>query len=758
MAIAFSGYRYGGAGPNVASVVINPNSGGSGSSGSACVVGDWMIMIMTGGAAPGDMNMVGDLSGWTIVRAFAASNGALSFQTGVWIKRRESGDTTYTWPLDGTGQGAYWTLTWYSGAEDAFGGTFWDRNGHGTSLTNVAPSVTTTMNGSMVVSISTERTIATETDSQISVNNGMTKRLFNTMPPTTGDQNVSVADKIMAVAGASGDTTWTYPNTQANNGIAGHIWLTPKIYEPSADVPVIVGTPTTAGSATNTHQLTLNVPNDVVGGLQVGDILVAALRGQSSNSPYDWTNASFTRQGPAFIPASSDGRVTGFFTHVVTNPGSEPSSYLFTTHVSYGARVAGVLCVVRGANPTPSGYYDSYIGDSISGGRSISSYPAFDPSLVLMLGANELIPTYNHTPTNPPDNFTTVAEIVTTGDVSSTSRTYLWVGARELTGSVNTVGAPDTDITWSVMNGVVAQSIAFAPTNPYALDYTAKLGDTGSILTHAYVRVGDTGSTMSKISGMRAMLPRYRTVQDMLSQDEIYWAHRGGSRDFPEMSLYAYGQAALLSYGCLELSLARTSDGVWFGLHDENLNRTSGTTGLGAASTMTWAQVQTYEILGSMAANNPTQPNRPYARLEDILDTYSHHLFVIDVKYATAYREELLNILDSYGGAERFIGKSYGVGSAGFASSFTARGYQRWGYFYGSDIPSLNTTHVNQWTLIGMDYAASQSNWDTLASYRTNGQRMMGHICPDLAAVATARGKGAAGFMVSGVRAVDPFI
>jgi len=758
MAVAFAGYRFGGTTVDAPSVTIDPNAGGSGSGGPACAVGDWMVLVFTGGAAAADMNTPGDLAGWTIVRAYAPMTGTTAFQTGIWMKRRELGETSYVWPLDGTGYIPYWTISWYSGAQDAFAGTFWDRNGNATNLTNIAPSVTTTINDSVVVSISTERTVAAETDGQITVDNSMTKRLFNTMPVSVGDQNVSIADKLITTAGVSGDTTWTYPNTQTNNGLAGHIWFTPAVIPPTpGSVPTIVGTTSTGSSATSAYELTLTVPSDAPGGLQAGDILVAALRGQVSNSTYDWSNASFARQGPAFVPASSLGRVTGFFTHIVTDPGSEPASYLFSTNVSFQGRLAGALFVVRGANPTLAGYNDDYTGTSITTGRSIPSYVANNPSLVLMLGANELTAGNSHTPTNPPDNFTTIADIVTAGDPGATSRTYLWVGSRALSGSAATVGAPDTDIQWSVANGPAAQSIAFLPTNPYALDLTAKLGDTGDVLSDAYVRMGDTGGIMTQISAMRAMLPRYPTVSGMLALPEFYMAHRGGSRDFPEMTAFAYGQSSLLSYGCLELSLARTSDGVWFGLHDADINRTSGTSGLPAASTMTWATVQGYQVLGSMAADNPTQADRPYARLQDILDAYSHHLFIVDIKYANTYREELLDILDSYGGNERFIGKAYGVGTNSFATSCANRGYQRWGYFYASDIASLTSGYVNQWTLIGMDYNASQGDWDTLAGYRTNGQRMTGHICPNMAAVATARSKGATGFMISGTTVVDPY-
>ena len=745
MAVTFGGYRYGGTGANVSSINLNPNSGGTASAGNSCNAGDWMIVVITGGSNLVDTNVPGDGAGWTIVRSYSTMTGATAFQTGIWMKRRELGETSYTWPLDGTGNGVYWTILWYNGAQDAFAGAFWDRNGNATSVTNIAPSVTTTVDNSLVVSISTERTVATETDSQISVDNGMTKQCF-TQQPTSGDQNVSVADKTVVIAGTSGDTTWTYPNAQTNNGVAGHIWFTPSA-APTSGAPYIVSTAETitAGSGSS---ITINVPS----GYQTGDLLVAALRNQASNSPTDWVNAAFTRAGPAFVANSTTARVTGFYTHEIT--GTEPASYTFTVGVS-ASRSVGALFLVRGADPSWVAYYDSATGDAITNGRTIPSYAANDPALVLEFAASEFASPNDHIPSNYPDNFTQITEVYTSSN-TGISRTYMWLGSRELTGTASTVGSTDTDIAWGAPSAPVALSIAFRPAGTLNPDFTAKIGDTGGILTDVTVRVGDTGNTLSQISGMRAMLPRYYNVSQMLSLPEFFWAHRGGSRDFPEMSSYAYGQSALISYGCLELSLARTSDGVWFGLHDADINRTSGTTGLAAASAMTWATVQGYQILGSMAANNSTQPNRPYAKLQDILDAYSKHLFVVDIKYANTYREELLDILDSYGGPERFVGKAYGVGSTSFATSCANRGYQTWGYFYASDIPSLTSQYVNQWTIIGMDYTAAQSDWDTLAGYRTNGQRMSGHICPDSSAVATARSKGATGFMVSGVESARP--
>lgn len=275
------------------------------------------------------------------------------------------------------------------------------------------------------------------------------------------------------------------------------------------------------------------------------------------------------------------------------------------------------------------------------------------------------------------------------------------------------------------------------------------------------LRVG-TPSGLKNILGARMIQPKYGTVADMLADDEFYWAHRGGSAVFPEMSEYAYGQSALLGWPVLEMSLSRTSDGVWFGLHDKHLDRVAlGTTGSTLDPTqMTWAQVQQYQILGSTASTNPSQPPRPFARLETVLDRHPDHLFVIDPKLQVSLSKsnEVLDILDSRGGPERFITKWFGPGDYqdAFISASHARNYEIWGFFYQHNIEAgLTQAEVERYTLIGMDYNASQASWDALRVL-AGSRRMIGHICPNQAAVDTARSKGATGFQCSGVRAIRP--
>lgn len=304
--------------------------------------------------------------------------------------------------------------------------------------------------------------------------------------------------------------------------------------------------------------------------------------------------------------------------------------------------------------------------------------------------------------------------------------------------------------TYNGVAGLIA--IPAAPPSPSGLGI--KISD-GTGLADAYLKVSDGDGNLSTPGGLRVVKPGYSTVTAMLASTPFYIAHRGGSRDFAEMSLYAYGQSALWGYGALELSLARTSDGVWFGLHDADINRTSGTTGLAAASTMTWSEVQNYQILGSVAANNPTQPNRPYMKLEELLDMYyPSHIIFVDTKYASSYIAEFVSIISALPGTpqDHIVGKSFGVG-AQFADAMRTAGFKVWGYYYQGDAASNIATWESHYDILGMDYNADASAWATVTSFN---KPVIGHICPTVTAANTALGHGAQGLMCSGVKAITP--
>ena len=260
------------------------------------------------------------------------------------------------------------------------------------------------------------------------------------------------------------------------------------------------------------------------------------------------------------------------------------------------------------------------------------------------------------------------------------------------------------------------------------------------------------------VSLIVAIKPGYSSVTAMLASTPFYIAHRGGGVSWPEMSLYAYTHSIIKGYKALELSLARTSDGVWFGLHDATLDRTSGVTGV-TASAKTWAQIQTYQILGSTATGDPSQPNRPYMRWEEIIAAYyPSHVIFVDPKAALAFKSELMAMMNALPGTPqnhlicKYFGVEGGTGNTGWAKLAADNGYHRWGYFYQADSANF-ATYQGRWDILGMDSGADQATWNTMLTY---GKPVIGHTISDQTAATSALTKGANGLMVSQTNVIVP--
>jgi Glycerophosphoryl diester phosphodiesterase family len=250
--------------------------------------------------------------------------------------------------------------------------------------------------------------------------------------------------------------------------------------------------------------------------------------------------------------------------------------------------------------------------------------------------------------------------------------------------------------------------------------------------------------TLEQVTEIRGIPGGYTSVADMLSR-RFYGAHRGGSLSFPEMSMYGYTQMANWGWGVLELSVARTKDYAMFGMHDDTFLRTSG---VNAKSTdLLWADVEQLRITAGETIN-PAQTTRRYARAEDILRAYGgSHIIFLDPKYMINepwLADELLDIALEYSPPEMLVGKYFGTGR-GWSYMCRQRGIKTWGYFYDTGLSSL-PTYAKDWDILGMNWDASQSAWDTILAYN---KPVMGHICASTAAIDTAFTKGASGVMCS---------
>lgn len=258
-------------------------------------------------------------------------------------------------------------------------------------------------------------------------------------------------------------------------------------------------------------------------------------------------------------------------------------------------------------------------------------------------------------------------------------------------------------------------------------------------------------------SNIEIMLPGPVDVESFMSNLPMYSAHRGGSADWPQHSLRAYTQSVYRGYPCLEVSIQRTLDGVLVCNHDPSINGIvyGGVSGLPDISAMTWADITNYQI--RPPDRHLERGPEPFLRLVDLLDVYGEsHIFMIDPKnISSTHYSSILDLLDSRGGPDRFLGKWVGSNLT-WSNALKARSYDSWGAFFSSDWTpgsGFNSSWADQWTMLGLNYDASQAHWDEILA---TGKKIIGHICPDEASVEMARSKGAVGFQVSGIDLVDP--
>ena len=234
-----------------------------------------------------------------------------------------------------------------------------------------------------------------------------------------------------------------------------------------------------------------------------------------------------------------------------------------------------------------------------------------------------------------------------------------------------------------------------------------------------------------------------RSVEEMLKTPKFFVAHRGGSASWPEHTERAYSQCPIFKCHGLEMSCGQSSDGVWFGCHDQSLSR------LVPALTKpvdqyTWSEIK--------AAASQTE-NMP-ARLDWLIEHYiDSHVLVVDPKYKTGKWEEFLAVFK--GLENKIIFKAYGDTQWAF-DPIRAKGVKTWGYAYAGDKAK---SWYADWAagktcdVLSMEYTAAQDIWTEL---KASGKPLVSHIPSVPESVKMGWDKGADGTICSNPKACLP--
>lgn len=703
---------------------------------------------VTYGATPGTPDMVTSRTSRFFYYAVKSQNDI------------DSIPTTLTWTISATPGRAAAVVARATGIdlddiEDSASTSF---AGGSTSLT--IPGITTVNATTLLVAgIHQQNSANTGSPTVTSLLTGFDEYKTSPSGSTLANTGAIIGYQYLTSAGPTGSVSPTFDSTTTVLGgelvaFKAGPWSPPVISRPT-----IVGVATTYQTAAAITSFTINKPS----GVQDGDLLVMALSGQSPTATGDFTLDGWSRVSQGFVGGTSN-RITGFYALPVPSAAAlTQNSFTFTaTDSAAGGRVVAEMFIVRGADLDNPLVGISPYGTVASQTITVQPpTPATSKNLLLVTYNAQFVSGIDYSIASEPSGMT--QHIYLPSSTAPQSKTILAVYQQDIE-----AGAPGAKaLTWtgaqSQTSGVaiIIRALGEVDPNPgLDVQYTSAT-DTLSTAHLYYTSTTDTLSTPLEI---RPVPSGYSSVSAMLAQSPFYVAHRGGSADWPEMSLHAYTQAVFWGVGAIEVSLARTSDGVWFGLHDASLDRTSLNTGGGngttlVASNMTWAQVQAYQIQYPNVANSSSLP-KPYMRWEEIIEAYyPSHVIFVDPKVATAYIDELLTMMDALPGTptDHFVAKSYGVSGgvpnvSGWIHDAAAHGYNTWGYFYQADAPNF-ANYQGRYTILGMDYTADAATWNAIKSY---GKPVIGHIVPNGTAAATALGYGAAGLMVSGVQEVIP--
>jgi glycerophosphoryl diester phosphodiesterase len=172
------------------------------------------------------------------------------------------------------------------------------------------------------------------------------------------------------------------------------------------------------------------------------------------------------------------------------------------------------------------------------------------------------------------------------------------------------------------------------------------------------------------------------TAASLVAEAPFYIAHRGGGRNWPAMTGYAYAQATRIpEVKALEISVCITSDGVLVCNHNKT---TTAMTGVPyTIINETWDTLSALRV-SPRYTTNPGQPSRPFTRFDEVAERYLDDYVLFVEPKSKAATAPLLATMAPLGQPERVVWKQP-VDSRRFVDA-KERGFTTWGYVM--DVPA----------------------------------------------------------------------
>jgi glycerophosphoryl diester phosphodiesterase len=147
------------------------------------------------------------------------------------------------------------------------------------------------------------------------------------------------------------------------------------------------------------------------------------------------------------------------------------------------------------------------------------------------------------------------------------------------------------------------------------------------------------------------------TVSSLTRETPFYIAHRGGGGNWPEMTAYAYDQASRQpKIKALEISVCISADGVLVCSHDPTTTRVTGVEKVIANEK--WATLSKLKVKPT-DTTDPTQPPRPLARFDDIVQAYAGQFVLFVEAKVEAAAAPLMTRMAELNQPERVVWKQW---------------------------------------------------------------------------------------------------
>ena len=248
---------------------------------------DWMVAVVVTGQG----QVLTVPTGWT---ALYNMKSAGTLFTAIFTKKRVAGDTGYVFHYGASTTSGKITLMWFRGVAD----TGWIvptdgrlRSTTGSTFNNIADPITTTAGNTFVLTVSTERTTATEAN--YTSMTGSTPWFYKAQNGSIQIETIAIGTRNYTTPGATDPVTVVYPNTQASNGWAVQLGLPAVVAPISGPLRLWTGSAEVALTATiwnGTAEVAVGTMTPYNGSYTITDLLSTtpfyiAHRGGGDNWP-----------------------------------------------------------------------------------------------------------------------------------------------------------------------------------------------------------------------------------------------------------------------------------------------------------------------------------------------------------------------------------------------------------------------------------------------------------------------------------------